>query len=257
MTECEGPVIRVSLNRPEVHNAMDIQMIRDLSECFSILDRDKDIRLIVISSTGDNFSAGADLNWMRNGMDQTVVQLDEESNELARLFRLIWEADPIVIASVRGKVMGGANGLLAASDMVVAETTASFAFPEVKLGLVPATIAPYILRKAGFSRTTELMLTGRMFSAREAREAGLAQRICDQGLLKENTDKLIEELLSNGPEAMKGVKQLLRRLEKDIPSDQIQAYTSKLIAGFRVSDEGQEGMKAFFEKRNPNWHENH
>ena len=257
MTECEGPVIRVSLNRPEVHNAMDIQMIRDLSECFSILDRDKDIRLIVISSTGDNFSAGADLNWMRNGMDQTAVQLDEESNELARLFRLIWEADPIVIASVRGKVMGGANGLLAASDMVVAETTASFAFPEVKLGLVPATIAPYILRKAGFSRTTELMLTGRMFSAREAREAGLAQRICDQGLLKENTDKLIEELLSNGPEAMKGVKQLLRRLEKDIPSDQIQAYTSKLIAGFRVSDEGQEGMKAFFEKRNPNWHENH
>ncbi len=257
MTECEGPVIRVSLNRPEVHNAMDIQMIRDLSECFSILDRDKDIRLIVISSTGDNFSAGADLNWMRNGMDQTVVQLDEESNELARLFRLIWEADPIVIASVRGKVMGGANGLLAASDMVVAETTASFAFPEVKLGLVPATIAPYILRKAGFSRTTELMLTGRMFSAREAREAGLAQRICDQGLLKENTDKLIEELLSNGPEAMKGVKQLLRRLEKDIPSDQIQTYTSKLIAGFRVSDEGQEGMKAFFEKRNPNWHENH
>jgi len=236
---------------------MDIQMIRDLSECFSILDRDKDIRLIVISSTGDNFSAGADLNWMRNGMDQTVVQLDEESNELARLFRLIWEADPIVIASVRGKVMGGANGLLAASDMVVAETTASFAFPEVKLGLVPATIAPYILRKAGFSRTTELMLTGRMFSAREAREAGLAQRICDQGLLKENTDKLIEELLSNGPEAMKGVKQLLRRLEKDIPSDQIQTYTSKLIAGFRVSDEGQEGMKAFFEKRNPNWHENH
>jgi len=236
---------------------MDIQMIRDLSECFSILDRDKDIRLIVISSTGDNFSAGADLNWMRNGMDQTAVQLDEESNELARLFRLIWEADPIVIASVRGKVMGGANGLLAASDMVVAETTASFAFPEVKLGLVPATIAPYILRKAGFSRTTELMLTGRMFSAREAREAGLAQRICDHGLLKENTDKLIEELLSNGPEAMKGVKQLLRRLEKDIPSDQIQAYTSKLIAGFRVSDEGQEGMKAFFEKRNPNWHENH
>ena len=256
MTEREGPVVRVYLNRPEVHNAMDIQMIRDLSECFSILNIDKDIRLILISSHGDNFSAGADLNWMKNGMEQTVGQLEAESNELARLFRLIWEAGPVVLTSVRGKVMGGANGLLAASDMVVAESTASFAFSEVKLGLVPATIAPYILCKAGFGRTTELMLTGRLFSAREAQEFGLVQRICDQGLLTENTNKLIGELLSNGPEAMKGIKQLLRKLEKEISSEKIQAYTSKLIAQFRVSEEGQEGMKAFIEKRDPNWNEN-
>ncbi len=256
MTEKHGPVVMVYLNRPDVHNAMDIQMISDLSECFSILGQDKEVLLITITSRGDNFSAGADLNWMKNGMDQTVGQLDTESNELARLFRLIWEVGPVVLASIRGKVMGGANGLLAASDIVVAEKTATLAFPEVKLGLVPATIAPYVLRKAGFSRTTELMLTGRIFSAREALEAGLVQRICDEGLLQENTEEVIEELLSNGPEAMKGVKKLLRTLEKGIPSDQIQAYTSKIIAECRVSDEGQEGMKAFFEKRKPNWLEN-
>lgn len=243
------------LNRPRVHNAMNLQMIRELTGSLLSLNRDKDIRIIVLSSEGENFSAGADLNWMREGMNQGEEQLKKESLELAGLFRTLRESAVVTISSVKGRIMGGAIGLVAASDLVVAEHSSSMAFSEVKLGLIPATIAPHVLRKAGYSRTLDWMLTGRTISASEALEAGLFHRVCEAGLLGQTTDKLVSDLLSKGPLALSGVKDLLAKMEMETDPAQIDVYNAKLIAKFRTSPEGQEGMKAFFEKRDPDWNE--
>lgn len=249
----KGSVATLKLNRPRVHNAMDLQMIRELTEAVIRLNTEEDLRILVFSSEGDNFSAGADLNWMREGLDQEGEQLIQESLELATLFRTIRESAAVTISSVKGRIMGGAIGLVAASDLVVAEQSSTLAFSEVKLGLIPATIAPHVLRKAGYSRSLEWMLTGRTLPASEAREAGLFHRLCETGALEQTTDKLISELLSNGPLALRGVKDLLVKMEPETDPAQVDAYNAKLIAAFRISPEGQEGMKAFFEKRNPDW----
>lgn len=249
----KASVASLKLNRPHVHNAMDLQMIRELTEAVKRLSKEEDIRILVFSSEGDNFSAGADLNWMREGLNQEEEQLIQESLELAALFRTIRESAAVTISSVKGRIMGGAIGLVAASDLVVAEHSSSLAFSEVKLGLIPATIAPHVLRKSGYSRSLEWMLTGRTLPASEAREAGLFHRLCETEALEQTTDKLISELLSNGPLALKGVKDLLAKMELETDPAQVDEYNAKLIAAFRISPEGQEGMKAFFEKRNPDW----
>jgi len=234
---------------------MDLQMIRDLTESVVELNKEEDVRIIQFAAQGENFSAGADLNWMREGLDQTEDQLMKESQELARLFRCIRESAAITVASIQGRVMGGAIGLVAASDLVVAEHTTTLAFSEVKLGLVPATISPHVLRKAGPGRCSDWMLTGRSIPASEALEAGLFHRLCEAGSLAETTDQLIRTLLSNGPLALQGVKRMLDKLEHERDPDQVDAYNSQLIASFRISEEGQEGMKAFFEKRKADWNE--
>jgi len=251
----EGPVANLTLNRPRVQNAMDLQMIRELTESVIRLNSEGGIRIIVLSSEGDNFSSGADLNWMREGLDQEEGQLLKESLELAGLFRTIRESAAVSIASVKGRIMGGAIGLVAASDLVVAEHSSLLAFSEVKLGLIPATIAPHVLRKAGNSRTLDWMLTGRNISASEALEAGLFHRICEEGSLELTKEKLITDLLSNGPLALAGVKTLLAKMEMETDPAKVDLYNAKLIAAFRISAEGQEGLNAFFEKRNPDWNE--
>lgn len=245
----------ISLHRPEVHNALNLEMIREITSVIEFLNTDEAVRLIVFRSAGAHFCSGADLKWMQSGLTMSKAQLEKESLELAKLFRTIWESAAISICAVKGVISGGANGLLAASDIVLAESSAIFTFPEVKLGLIPATIAPYVLRKAGFSRTTDWMMTGRQIGALEAREAGLIHRICGDGQLEENTDIITGELLSGGIQALKGIKQLLRQLE--IPGDphETDKFTSRLIAGFRISPEGQEGMKAMLEKRQVRWDE--
>lgn len=251
----KGSVAFLKLNRPQVHNAMNLQMIRELTVAMESLSRQTDIGMIVLTSEGDNFSAGADLNWMREGMKQEETQLEQESLELAGLFRTIRESTAVTIASVRGRVMGGAIGLVAASDLVVAEESSTMAFSEVKLGLVPATIAPHVLLKAGSSRALDWMLTGRSIPASEALQAGLFHRVCKSGLLEQTTNKLITDLLSNGPLALAGVKELVRNLEEETDPARIDLMNAKRIASFRISPEGQEGMSAFFEKRNPKWNE--
>ena len=243
----------ITLNRPEVRNAINMQMIREITAAIGLLSRDSKIRLIILNSQGDHFCSGADLTWMKAGMNQPEHQLMEESLELAKLFRTIWESGAVTISSVKGYVPGGAIGLLAASDFVVAERSAVLAFSELNLGLIPATIAPYVLRKAGFSRTSDWMMTGRPFDAMEARDAGLIQRICEEGSLETSTGELREELLAKGVDALRGLKQFLRQVEEINDPDELDAFTSRLIAEVRVSREAQEGMKAFFEKRKPDW----
>jgi methylglutaconyl-CoA hydratase len=251
----KGPVASLTLHREKVHNALNMDMIRDLSGAFKELDENREIRIIVMRAEGKHFSAGADLHWMKGGADRSREQLLSESKELSALFRFIHNAEHVVVASVRGKVMGGANGLIAASDIVVVEETAQFAFSEVRLGLIPATIAPYVLRKIGYSRSRELMLTGRLFDAGEAVSIGLAHIMCGQGKLEETVDELVRGLLSGGPGAMKGIKSLLDDLDGSVAPGHLSDYTAELIARFRTSEEGREGIDAFFEKRKPGWHE--
>jgi len=248
-------VATIILNRPGVRNAIDLQMIREITRTFQMLNSEKGIQIINLTSRGAYFCSGADLNWMKESINQPEEQLTKESLELAELFRAIWESEAVTISSVKGHIPGGAIGLLAATDFVVAERSATLTFSEVKLGLVPATIAPYVLRKVGFSRASDWMMTGRPIDTTEAREAGLIQRICDDGLLVESTEHLIQELLTHSFKAVKGVKDLLRRLESESDPNQVDPYTSRLIAAFRTSSEGQEGMAAFFEKRKPRWNE--
>ena len=253
--ERKGPLATITLNRPEVHNAMNLTMIREITRTLESLNREEGIRLIIFDSTGDHFCSGADLQWMRSGLAQSKDQLESESLELAKLFRDIRESEAITICSVKGRISGGAIGLLAASDFVVAESSVILAFPEVNLGLVPATIAPHVLLKAGYSRSSDWMMTGRPVPASEALEGGLIHRICGEGSLESSTKELAEELLKGGVAALKGVKALLRQLESPMEAEGMDAFTSRLIAGFRTSPEGQEGMKARLEKRKPSWNE--
>ena len=255
LLERDGPVARLSLNRAGIRNAMDIEMVRELDWNFTRLNENTDLRIILLCARGEHFSAGADLNWMRRGQEQSGDQLLAESRELAGLFRTIHSSGHVVVTAVRGKAMGGAIGLVAASDIVVVDESARFAFPEVKLGLIPATIAPYVLRKTGYSRAKELMLTGRMFSGKYAVEIGLAHMICGDGKLEETVDELLGNLLTGGPLAMKGIKSFLDELEPAADPDQLLNETAELIARFRTSEEGQEGIRAFLEKRKPGWHE--
>ena len=249
-TEASGTV---TLNRPDVHNAMNLQMVRELSDVFIRLHNQPGIRIIHLCASGSNFSAGADLNWMREGLSQTGSRVREESLELANLFHSIAAAPQVVVCSVKGKVMGGANGIVAASDLVVAADEAQFAFTEVRLGLVPATIAPYILRKAGYAKSLDWMLTGRLFSAREAFQAGLVQYLSSGTKTEKDSVEIIEGLLRNGPRALKGIKQLVNDLSGGDIDGETRELTAQLIARYRTSEEGQEGMKAFFEKRKPVW----
>ena len=252
ITSETGHIGQIILNRPEVHNAMHIGMIREISEAMQEFDKREEIRIIFISANGQNFSAGADLNWMKEGLEQDKETLYHESRELAGLFNTIYNASKITVSLVKGKVMGGANGIIAASDIPIAITGTSFAFSEVKLGLIPATIAPYVVQRTGKTAACEWMLSGRFFTAEEALQKGLIARIVPEEVA-DRPEELLDPLLRNGPEAMKGVKRMLRKQQLDQHPDQLIESTSQLIATYRVSEEGQEGVRAFFEKRQPRW----
>ncbi len=249
----DGVSGRITLNRPEVHNAFNIEMIRELKTSVVNLCQKTAVRFIIIEAKGSNFSAGADLNWMKDGLRQSEDELYSGSRELASLFNTLYNAAKVTIVLTKGKVFGGANGIVAAADIAIASPETVFAFTEVKLGLVPATIAPYIVQKTGKSTAREWMLTGRKIAADEALQRGLVNRIIPASELDEALKELTEDLTKNGPLAMEGIKMMF--LENDLSDDpgKLLETTSRLIAKFRIADEGQEGIRAFFEKRLPRW----
>jgi len=254
--ETHHGVARIQLNRPRVHHAMNLQMIRELRTCVNELSARDELHLLTLSAPGPNFCAGADLEWMRAAASQSESEIRSESLELAGLFQALDKCPQVVIAAVQGRVMGGGLGILAASDLVLAEETCSFAFSEVKLGLVPATIAPYVIRKMGHGKAQALMISGRPFDASEAREGGLVHQICRPGSIESSLEDLLETLKKNGPDAMKTVKELFARIREEGDSGNFGDVGASFIARVRTSEEGQEGMNAFFEKRKPHWHGN-
>jgi len=250
--EVEKNVARVTLNRPDVHNAFDDVMIRELAEAFADIEKRPEVRAVVLSGEGKSFCAGADLNWMRRVKDYSYDDNLCESLELSDMLYKIYASPKPTIARVNGAAIGGGTGLVAVCDIAVAAETAKFSFSEVKLGLIPACISPYVLKKCGEGKCREFFLTGERLTADKALSAGLVNSVVRSEELDATVDRYLSQLLSSGPEAITTCKELLRNVPL-MSYDEVKKYTAEVIARIRMSDEGQEGMAAFLEKRRPKW----
>ena len=248
-------VAELILNRAEVHNAFDEVMISEMISVLSYFAEHKQCQVLVLKANGKNFSAGADLNWMRK---QAKMDFEQNLNDAKALAKLMQDLDTFpkpTIALVQGAAFGGALGLICACDIAIATTRASFCLSEVKLGLIPAVISPYVARAMGIRASRRYMLTAERFSAETALKLNVIHEISDD--LDAAAKPMIEALLANSPQGMAWVKTLLSHLEDGVIDQNTIDYTSERIARIRVSTEGQEGLNAFFEKRQPNWQQAH
>lgn len=246
-------VATVTLNNPDKHNAFDDEVIALLTNTFKQLADNQAVKLVVLASTGKSFCAGADLGWMKRMADYSYEENLADSNALAELFKTINFMPQPTIAKIQGAAFGGAVGLAACCDMVVAAERASFCLSEVKLGLIPATISPYVINAIGERASRRYFVTAERFFAAKAQELGLVSEVVSTEELDAKTQELIDAVLANGPHAVQAAKQLIADVAgKDINQELI-SETSKRIASIRVGKEGQEGLTAFFEKRPAAW----
>lgn len=248
----DGHVARVFFNRPDVHNAFDSTLIREVDDAVGRAARDESVRVVIVSGMGKSFCAGADLNWMREVVRFSFEQNLQESLEIAEVMHKIYTLPKPTIARVHGAAIGGGNGFLSACDIVVASEDAKFGLSEVKLGLVPAAISPYVILRIGEGRAREYFLTGERVSAQRAYEIGLVNRVVPADKLDETVNSIVSSLLSSGPKALASCKELIRSAAR-MTLEEAKEYTARMIANLRVSQEGQEGMAAFLEKRKPKW----
>ncbi|WP_126443882.1 enoyl-CoA hydratase/isomerase family protein [Sulfuricystis multivorans] len=254
LTEIDAGVGIVTLNRPERHNAFDEAMIDELSEALLSMASDPAVRVVVISSIGKSFCAGADLGWMQRAANYDFEQNRRDAGMLAEMLRRIAECPKPVIARVQGPAYGGGVGVIAACDIAVATFEARFALTEVKLGLIPAVIGPYVVNAIGERYARRYMLTAEVFSAAEAYRLGLIhEMVADEAALDAAVGEWVEAILKNGPQALGEAKALIRAIAGQPYSAALIADTVERIARVRVSPEGQEGIAAFLEKRSPNW----
>ncbi|MCR5037691.1 MAG: enoyl-CoA hydratase/isomerase family protein [Bacteroidales bacterium] len=245
----EKNVARIALNRPEVRNAMNVKMIHELTEAIDWLDTRDDIHVIELCGNGKSFCAGADLNYMKDIAKNSYLENLTDARNLSKLFQTIYFCNIPVIALVHGHVIGGGNGIIAACDVVLAENDTVFAFSEVKLGLTPATILPFVIAKCGEAMARDTMLSGRKFTAQEALNFGLVNYIGTMEELNKRLDYYTDNYLAASPEAIRDCKHLIRAVVgRCDPFDPIFESTSQLIAKERVGDAAQERMKKFLEK---------
>ena len=244
----------INLDRPEVRNALNAELIHELTEAFDWLNSRDDIRVIILKGNGKCFCAGADLDYMKAMAGFSYNQNIADAEKLSKLFQTIYFCNKAVIVDVHGACIGGANGIIGAADIVIAERQTKFAFTEVRLGLTPATISPFVVSRIGNTAAKELMLTGRRFTAEEAKAFGLVNAVVDEAEMIDTERKYIEHFLQASPDAIAECKNLLRLVSGTTDRyNPIFMQTSVAIANQRISKAGQEGMKAFFEKRKPNW----
>ena len=247
-------VARLELNRPEKHNAFNAEMIAELTAAFTLLAEQQSLRLVILRGNGPSFSAGADLHYMKEISGFGYEENLRDAQKLAGLFETVKNCAVPVMAVVHGAVFGGANGLSAACDIVLAHENTVFAFSEVKLGITPATISPFVIARCGEAAARELMLTGRKFTASEAYRFMLVNQVFQSENQEELISTYIRQLLSSGPMALKACKTLIQKVtEPHKEKAEILNFTTKQIAELRASEEGQEGLAAFFDKRKPNW----
>ena len=250
--ERDGRVTRLWLNRPAVRNAFNAVMVRELRKALEDVRRDDEVRVVVLSGRGSSFCSGADLNWMREIIDFTYEQNLGETMELAEALHELYSLPKPTVARVNGPAIGGGTGFVSACDIVVASTEARFGLSEVKIGVVPAAISPYVVRRMGESRARQYFLTGERFDGRRAAEIGLANIVAEPDGLDAAVEAVVGSLLSSGPEALASAKELLRRVP-GMDFGEAKRFTAEMIARLRVSEEAQEGMAAFLEKRKPKW----
>lgn len=249
----DGPTRFITMNRADRHNAFDDILIGELTAAFKAAAIDTETRIIVLDSTGKSFSAGADLNWMKRMAEYDQDQNLADSQALAALMAVIDSSPKPVIGVVQGPAYGGGVGLAACCDMVVAAETANFCLSEVKLGLIPAVISPYVVRAIGGRTARRYFQTAETFTAAKAVELGLVSEVVPMDQLETVRDRWIKALSANGPVAMKAAKELAVRATEQELNDDLRAWTAERIATIRASDEGREGVRAFLEKRKAGW----
>ena len=244
----------INLDRPEVRNALNPEMIAELTEAFGWLGSRDDIRVIILKGNGKSFCAGADLGYMKEMAGFSHEQNVADAERLSKLFQTIYYCDKAVVTVVHGACIGGANGIVAASDIVIAGSNTKFAFSEVRLGITPATISPFVVRRIGHTAAKELMLTGRLFYAEEAQHFRLVNAVVDESRLVELERQYIELFMHASPDAVAECKKLLCLVTNTgDPFAPVFLETAAMIANQRISKAGQEGMAAFFEKRKASW----
>nr|WP_258872212.1 enoyl-CoA hydratase/isomerase family protein [Thalassotalea euphylliae] len=246
-------VATVTLNNPDKHNAFDDDIISQLTQTFKTIAADESIRVMVLASTGKSFSAGADLSWMKRMASYNYEENLKDASALADMLYTLNFMPQTTIAQVQGAAFGGAVGLASCCDMVIASDKASFCLSEVKLGLIPATISPYVVSAIGLKASRRYFQTAERFSAAKAQQLGLVDEITTSEQLSGQVLQVITTLLANGPDAVKQAKQLAMDVAGRPINDQLIQETSQRIAAIRVSPEGQEGLTAFFDKRPANW----
>ncbi len=250
--EKKGQVANITFNRPEIHNAFNSTAIREMSACLTEIDKSNEFRVVILTGAGKSFCAGADMHWMKDVVEQPYEKNLSESNELSELFDQIYSFRLPFIGKINGAAVGGGTGFVAVCDIAIAVRSATFSFSEVKIGLVPACIGPYVIKKMGEGKARELFITGERMTAERACEVGLINKVVDDDQLHNAVDELVESLLSSGPNAVSNAKKLISALPL-MTKEEYKPYTAKLIADLRKSEEGQEGMNAFLNKRKPKW----
>jgi methylglutaconyl-CoA hydratase len=248
----DGPVATVTLNRPESHNAFNPEMIQTATAAFQQLGQRQDVRVIVLTGNGRSFCAGADVSYMRETADFSFEENQADGQAIFDLMLAVDSCPKAVIGRINGAAIGGGAGLVACCDIAVAVERAKFAFSEVRLGIVPAVISPFVVAKIGAANSRELFLTGERFLAQQAEKFGLVQHVVAEEALDEKVNERIEQLLLAAPGAQADAKDLIRAVANQ-PKAEMRDYTADLIANRRAGEEGREGMSAFLEKRRPKW----
>ena len=246
-------VCTISLNRPEIHNAFDDRLIRDLTICLEELGADEEVRAIVLTGEGKSFSAGADLNWMRRMADYSEAENLADARDLANLMMTLDSLPKPTIAKVNGAALGGGVGLVCCCDIAIASDQATFGTTEVRLGLIPSVIGPYVVRTIGTRQARRITLTGERFGADEALRFGLVHQIEAPGDLDKAVEGVLEHLLASGPKAIQAGKRLIEDLASRPMGAGLVDETAKRIAKLRATSEAKEGVSAFLEKRRPAW----
>ena len=250
--ETADQVARVTLDRPDIRNAFNDTMISELRQAFAAIKDDAGVRVVVLTGAGKSFCAGADLHWMQKVTEYTYEQNYDDSLNLAQLMREVYDCPKPVVGRINGPAIGGGTGLVAVCDIPVAAEGAVFSFSEVKIGLVPACISPYVLKRVGERYGREYFLTGERLTAAKALQCGLVNRAVPADELDTAVDQLVGSLKTSGPEALATCKRMVREVG-DMDLDAAGPATAEMIARLRMSAEGQEGMSAFLERRKPAW----
>jgi methylglutaconyl-CoA hydratase len=246
-------VARLTMNRPDIRNAFNEQLIGDICEAMGRLNSDPNVRAIVLTGAGKAFSAGADLNMMQRAAKFSAAENKDDARRLAHMLASIYHSAKPTVALVNGPAMGGGLGLIAACDIAVGADTAFFALTEVRVGLIPAVISPFVIQAITVRQARRYFVSGERFDAKTAERLGLLHKVVSADALNDELNAMLGELLACGPESQSLAKDLIRRVAYRPLSDSVMEETAGLIAKTRAGDEGKEGVTAFLEKRKPNW----
>ena len=249
----EGKTATVTLNRPDVRNAFNETTIAEITRAFRELGADADLRAIVLAANGPAFCAGADLNWMKKMAGYTHAENHADALQLAEMLRTIYLCPKPVVARIQGDCYAGGMGLVAACDIIVAVEEANFCLSEVKLGLVPATISPYVIKAMGENASRRYFLSAERFGAQEALRIGFAHEVAAADALDAKVAEIVKALVNNSPNAVQQAKVLVREVVGQTVNDALLADTAERIAHIRASEQGREGVASFLEKRKPSW----